>query len=220
MRYPLVLLVLTALLGGIVPCQAQNLLPNPEFDQDVTGWPPPQYYTTALSWDPHHSAFGPGGSALLSLPYGASLQTSACVPVTPGISYAWGGQFMFPVSVQGQSFQLSLGWTSDTSCANPIGGLYLSAGDSPVGQWRTLSGQGTAPAGAKSALFVVQLSANLDSEAHAMNFDDVFLGPAGTVGPGQADEIPALSPLGLVALALGLGLAALQRLSRAWDEKV
>ncbi len=217
MRYLLVLLVL---LGGLVPCRAQNLLPNPEFDHDVSGWSPPPFYTHGLSWDRFHSAFGLGGSALLSLPFGAALSTSACVPVKPGVTYAWGGQYMFQTAVPSQFVQFTLTWTTDTNCVNGIANVDLLSNETPPGQWRILFGQSTAPAGAAAVLFTAVFDPNLDSQAHALNIDDVFLGPVGTVGPRQADEIPALSPLGLLALALGLGAAALQLLSRARGKKV
>jgi hypothetical protein len=72
----------------------------------------------------------------------------------------------------------------------------------------------TAPAGATGALFSVTMNSNADSLTHAVNFDDVYFGRKGTVGPNQASEIPALSLPGLFALALGLSFAALWVLSK------
>jgi hypothetical protein len=216
------LLALIVLLGGLVPCQAQNLLPNPEFDHNVSGWtPPPLVYPNALSWDSSQSAFGLGGSALLSTSFGVGgdLSASACVPVTPGVTYSFGGQYRFPTTFGGHAFQLSMIFTSDPSCTT---GALLGASSSlqyaaqnPPGQWQTLAGPDTtAPPGAVKALFIASLESVIDSQSHAVNVDDVYLGPQGTVGPRQAEEIPALTLPGLFGLALGLSFAAFWVLSK------
>src|SRR5215813_11736289 len=115
MRY---LVVLVAVLGSLVPCQAQNLLPNPEFDHNVSGWTPPQYYVNDLVWDSTKSAFGLGGSALFTTNFGinGALITTACVPVTPGVTYSFGGQYLFPVAAGTHAIQFDLEFTTDAGC--------------------------------------------------------------------------------------------------------
>lgn len=217
MRY---LAALIVVLGSLVPCQAQNLLPNPGFDHDVSGWTAPPYYTNDLVWDSAHSAFGLGGSALFTTNFGINglLETTACVPVTPGVTYSWGGQYRFPVGTGTHSIQFTLGFATDLGCRNGLGLVSSPASYpylGPAGQWRTLAGPDlVAPANARAALFSVISSSVGDSEPHAVGFDDLYLGPRGTVGPFQGNEVPTLSPSGLLALALGLTVAAVCALRR------
>jgi len=209
-------------LCSLVPCQAQNLIPNAEFDQGVSGWTPPTFYPNTLLWDPSNSAFGPGGSAILTSPYGVGgsfIRTiSPCMSVTPGVTYSWGGQYRFGTAVITDAFLFSLQFTNDPGCTNPVS-LTNSPGRSPVqdppGPWRTLAGPDvTAPPGATGAVVIATMAENIDSELHTLSLDDVYFGPRGTVGPNQAPAIPTLSQAGLYALALGLGAAALWLLRR------
>jgi len=219
------LAVVTVVLASLVPCRAQNLLPNADFDHDVSGWTvlangsfPPNL----LSWDATRSSSGPGGSALIHTPIGLGgllSIASTCVPVTPGVTYSFGADYQFPSAAGPDFFLVSVGFASDAACANGIGGPDSSVqfpSLNPIGQWRTLAGPDvTAPPGAASALFAAAMASNLDSVPHEVNFDHAYFGPRGTVGPGQAvTEVPTLSEAGLLALALGLGVAALGVLRR------
>jgi hypothetical protein len=203
MRY---LAVLVVVLGSLVPCQAQNLLPNPEFDHDVSGW-----RGGLLTWDPTHSAVGPGGSGLLTTNFGVggALGASVCVPVKPGVAYSFGGRYLFPFLLGDQEVGLTVTFTSDAGCLNLLSQSSISEVSSgkPVGQWLTLAGPDVvAPAKATAASFTLALESTFDPVAHAVNFDNLYFI--------QGDEIPALSLPGLFVLALGLGAAAVWMLRR------
>jgi len=219
MRY---MALLAMVLGSLVPCQAQaqNLIPNPEFDSGITGWTPPQFYNF-LAWDPVHSAFGPGGSAVMNSPFGieGTLGSfSSCVPVTPGVTYSWGGQYRFGTAIATDFVQLSAVFFNDPGCTSGIfaADTVGESPQSPLGEWRILAGPDvTAPPGATGALIAVYFGSIADAQTHSLSFDDVYFGRQGTVGPKQGfADVPTLSPISLCALALALGAAALWLLRR------
>jgi hypothetical protein len=219
MRYLAVAVVVV--LSSLVPCRAQNLLPNPEFDHDVSGWAPPSSYPATLSWDNTRSVLGLGGSALIQTPFGIGgfLCITACAPVTPGVVYSFGGQYQFPVRAGTHGVEMSVTFTSDAGCLNGIADFdspLQNASSTPAGVWQVLAGpDATAPPGAVAALYAACQNSFIDPETHASNFDDLYFGRQGTVGPNQAPlELPTLSWTGLFTLIFGLASAALWVLRR------
>ena len=217
MRYLAVAVV--AVLSSLVPCRAQNLLPNPEFDHDVSGWREISHRLPVLAWDNTQSV-GLGGSALIQIPFGegGEICILACVPVTPGVVYSFGGQYQLPVQAGATFVQMSLIFASDSLCSSGISEVLSPAGipGTPPGQWRVLSGpDAAAPPGAVAVEFRACQGSTFDNDkTHTSRFDDLYFGRQGTVGPNQGIELPTLSWTGLFTLTLGLSAAALWVLRR------
>jgi hypothetical protein len=125
--------------------QAQNLVQNPGFTGDLSGWtivPSPTY---AVAWDGTQGS-STLGSASIDLPSSAgsfdSYFLQQCVPVAPSTLYDLGASFRFPGSVTTVPVGgLIFHYFSDPSCTAMTGavvnGFGLSGGASPADTWLT-----------------------------------------------------------------------------------
>jgi hypothetical protein len=129
--------------------------------------------------------------------------------VQPGVVYSFGGNVRFRAS-QNSSAIFWLRFFSDGACLTGITPpLNSTLVDSrTLGVWMPSAGTGgLAPAGAASATleFVLfGIGTNGTSERAAADFDDVYVGRAGTVEPPV--PVPFLSRAGLLAFAIALAL--------------
>ena len=210
MRY---LAVAVVVLSSLVPCRAQNLLPNPEFDHDLSGWLTGSESPPAFFWD-NTLSVGPGGSVLIHPIAEATSCLVACVPVTAGVVYSFGGQYQFPSQAGTHEVQIIVNFSKNADCIQGgLGQVYSPRRDpsiTPPGQWWVLAGSDvTAPPGAVAAEYDACQFAGQFSRDPISSFDDLYFGPQGTVGPRQVVDVPALSWTGLCALVCGLSTAAL-----------
>jgi hypothetical protein len=91
-RLLLPLLTAALLLGRPAPAQSENLLVNPDFDHDLSGWT--SSYPEGAVWNAVDAAGDPAsGSALLSR--NALLLTAAGIPVVAGDRYRLAGHTLF-----------------------------------------------------------------------------------------------------------------------------
>ena len=196
------------------PRAGRTSSPDPHFAFGISAWSlrlSPGIAATLVR-DPGPGADGSPGFAALA---GASLNpvnlfARTCVPVQPGVVYSFGGVVRFRTTQQSQAF-FTLNFYPDTACGTgvlsppPPPSSAVASGATP-GAWTLCAGTGaTAPAGAASAALELTLSGVSPGGTPSADFDDVYVGRAGTVEPPPA--VPSLSPAGVLVLGLALALA-------------
>jgi hypothetical protein len=193
------------------PMFAFNLVTNPSFNGNLTGW----NLNPSTTFDSSNDATGmPGsGSARLAFAAGGASTTVAvdqCITTGPG-TYTLGGKVLIPngQSVGGSGI-ITVSFFSGGNCTTGL--LFFdSLSTSATGSFVTLSKSTTAPAGTTNAWVTGQNSA-AGAGTHTVNYDDfVFDNGLAPIVPGGA---PTLGPFGLlvttIALA-GLALVALRQ---------
>ena len=166
---------------------AQNLLPNPDFDQSgapIAGWQVIFPATSTFDWDAEdaddcvgRSGSGRGVNSATGVNGDASFQ--ACVPVTPGTVYSFGGRVLFSEA------QATTGYVGVLVTFYSLGGCAGTALDDfnslPVvytdsaGFWTaTRLDEAEAPVGAQSAAFRVVLVKNQDSGGLEVFLDRMY----------------------------------------------
>lgn len=169
------------LLCGALEAQAQNLIQNPGFTGDLSGWTvvPSGAYTVA--WDGAQGDSAPG-SVSLDLPSSAgsfdAFFLQQCIPVTPATAYDVGGSFRFPsgvatVPVGNMFFQ----YFANPDCTAQVGGtdgFGLSGGASPADTWLTANYPNglTTPAAAAAVRLTLRFTTFAAGAAHGW-FDDL-----------------------------------------------
>jgi hypothetical protein len=194
--------------------RGQNLVPDPHFASGISAWSLrlSPGITSSLAHDPGPGADGFPGFATLTGASGGfvSYFARSCVPVQPGVVYSFGGAVRFRSSQQSQAF-FRLSFYPDAACGTTILGPPTPPSSSTgpgqtAGAWTLCAGSGaTAPVGAASAALELALASVSLNENPAADFDDVYVGRAGTVEPPAA--VPSLSQAGVLALGVALALA-------------
>jgi hypothetical protein len=171
------------LLVGVLEAQAQNLVQNPGFTSDLSGWTPISSPNYTVAWD---GAFGVNapGSASFDLPSSLSNMNfyflHQCVPVAASTAYDVGGTFLYPGAVEtipASGFVLSPYSTPD-STGPALGGFDfgLSYTTSPPNTWLTTTyprGLIT-PAGTASVRLLLRFTTTAAGAAHGW-YDDIRL---------------------------------------------
>jgi hypothetical protein len=162
------------------PAAAQNLLANPGFDQNLSGWFTGNFDPQRSSLDANGSAHS--GSAQANVAGGTPFGGTAlhqCVPITAGTTY----DFSFKVRMADPVGRLVgiLQFFPNAGCngASLSGNSFTSQIGKP-NSWHTVHFALTAPAGAVRAS--VQLSATNDLGPQTILYDDVYFGPAAPTG--------------------------------------
>jgi hypothetical protein len=217
-RFRLALLFILA--GSIAsPAVAVNLVVNPSFAGDTTGWE----LGRAVAFAPVDATGVAGsGSAVSSLFNFDILPTtelaiSQCITTGPG-NYTFGGKVLLPLD--SPVFQLAgvfgiihASYFSGADCSTGfLGGA--SVGTGVRGSFQTLSAPITAPAGTTHIQITGINSVNRPGR-HYVIFDDLVLdkGEPDIPALGPSD-IPALGPFGYLALIVALaamGIFVLRR---------
>ncbi|MCM3877457.1 MAG: hypothetical protein NEA02_13710 [Thermoanaerobaculia bacterium] len=197
-----------------VPAQAQNLISDPHFASGISAWSPQVTpgITTTLFRDPGLGIDGaPGFAVLTGGSFGPiSYSARTCVPVQAGVVYSFGGAVRFRSS-QGSSAVFWLSFFSDGACGTPVSPPPPAAASTGASGlvpdwWTQCRGIGaTAPPGAASAALDFVLFGISTSQSPIADFDDVYVGRAGTVEP--PFPVPLLSRAGILALGVALALA-------------
>jgi hypothetical protein len=117
--------------------QAQNLVPNPGFDHDISGWTAPQGSVLWSNLDAGGSAFS-GSLSAEPLAGGASSASvrSGCFPASPG-AYSFQYKYYMP-GTQPSGMGVFLRWYSDASCSQLIDNSS-SLGGGHNTAWESLS---------------------------------------------------------------------------------
>jgi hypothetical protein len=164
------------------PTTAQNLLPNPSFDDGIefTGWSVGDFGTWTLGDDGascalSSAAVGQSGPAGGGEPY-LSLYGFDCMPIDPvALPDLWlGGLYKTSAPV---NFRLYARFYSDTGCANPLEYSDAISG-LPTGGWNGL--QGSVPVPGTAAAF--QLWSDVIPQTSGMppfaaSVDQLYAGP-------------------------------------------
>ena len=194
--------------------RGQNLVPDPHFASGISAWSLrlSPGITATLARDPGPGADGaPGFAALAGSSFNpVNLFARTCVPVQPGVVYSFGGAVRFRAIQQSQAF-FTLNFYPDAACGTailspPPPPSSAATSGATTGVWTPCAGTGAAaPAGAASAALEFTLSGVSPGGTPSADFDDVYVGRAGTVEPPA--PVPSLSRAGVLALGLALALA-------------
>jgi hypothetical protein len=199
--------VCLALLLGARSVSAQNLLTNPDFNTDLSGWSTfgAVFDGTAGSPSPGSAQFG-GSIATTNSTIFVSL--TQCVSVVAGNSYDASGQLRLSSAPSGGTAFVAVAWYTGASCTSPV---QTDGGNGVSGAaFQKSGGSFVAPAGAVSANFTVWIATSTTPGSFTGNLDDAFLG---TPGP---PPVPTMSTAWLTffgAGLLGAGVMALRRQS-------
>lgn len=178
-RFTHKLLSAILLAGFSISGQAQgNLLENPGFETDFTGWD--QYFGRIGEWSSEDADnSGSSGSALLGNE-GTSdgvvpLVLNQCLPAQAGQEYQFGGDVRVPAGQpSGTSAYIFVYPFTNSDCAGDLG-TFQNTGNSS-GNWVSIDSVITTGAGVQSILFAIGVfkpqGETADAEAY---FDNLFL---------------------------------------------
>jgi hypothetical protein len=100
-----------------VPTQAQNLLQNPGFDHDLSGWDH-MLYVSHVSDD----GWPAPGAMRLSSSFCCTQEASQCIPVVGGARYEFGAAFKLGPVAPGQAgdgIGIDIFWHTSADCSGP-----------------------------------------------------------------------------------------------------
>ena len=187
MRLPIPILL--AVLASATAAGAANVIENPGFDDDTTGWAP-----TIASAITHDDADERGSLVSGSIEVtdtfvgnNANFAAYQCVPVVAGKTYAYGASVRIPGGQPAGSIGGSVfinGWSTSPTCS-PINIFDVPAGTaltvSVRDAWGPTQNWATAPPGAQAAYFWLRGAASFDGAK--VLFDNVFFLEDETCGP-------------------------------------
>jgi hypothetical protein len=167
------------LIGGAA-ASAQNLLTNPGFNTDVSGWTPIAADITAI-WNSEDASGSPSsGSASITETTASAGSAdgvaSPCIPVTAGGTYSFGARFKIPASQTSEpKAATAVTWYSGAGCSGSQN-TTSAPFQTTVGSWFTSSLSNViAPAGAAGALFSLYAGAGLAGTANVLADDAYFI---------------------------------------------
>jgi hypothetical protein len=126
---------------GVLDAQAQNLVQNPGFTFDLSGWTIPPGPQT-VTWDGAQGSSAPGSVFLSPTSSGSVFVLTQCIPAAASTAYDVGGSFRYPSSVTTTPVgSVLLYYYSDPGCSTGqlalSNSLQLSGGGSPADTWLT-----------------------------------------------------------------------------------
>ncbi len=170
-------------LASAGPATGQNLLDNPSFELDLSGWT--LQAPSDIHWDTRDTAGLPtsGSARIAEDTASATASLYQCLAVSAGSTYTMGSRVFVPASQDAQaSAGVSLDWYSSGDCTT---GSLGESGDSLAGgieeTWSRISIAALAPPGASSVaatLGVRNLDGTFDWVAF---FDDAYFGEGETL---------------------------------------
>lgn len=165
-----------------------NLLPNPEFDTDLSGWTGSQ----AQLYSPDDSDGSPtSGSVQFEVEDIGSESMTACVPVSVGVGYdlSLDVKLDFSPNNQGKAGMV-VRFKSAANCSGAdLQPFPANISLSFAPDWTKQQGVTTSPEGAVAALVSLTVTkTNGGGGSVVANLDEVFFGVAGG-GPGCGDPV-------------------------------
>jgi len=176
-----------ALLLCATPAVAGNILSNPTFDTDLSGW---LYVGTGI-WDPSDALAQANSGSVVGTNSSTSPFTyetvlvSACLPVSAGAGYDSSLDFRIPTG-QGVTVNafLEVGWYSQAGCSglDYVGSSSVASGTTADGVWHRAasSSPATAPPAATHANVRVHISKTQAGGVATAYFDNLVVKPQGT----------------------------------------
>lgn len=157
-----------------------NLIPNPSFESNTTGWtaaaPASLARSTAQAWI---------GSASAALTYGSSTSPlttkidGSLVPVTVGVRYT--ASCYMRANTTSRTCRIHINWHSANTAASQIDSQMSAAFTDSNATWTRVSTSGTAPAGATHASVSIYAASAASGEIHYV--DAVLFEAATGVSP-------------------------------------
>lgn len=196
---------------GLLPpsVAAQNLLTNPHFSGNLTGWQATPG-TSQTTYDATRSATADGTGSVGTIVhvdgfpgFADAFTPSQCLSgIVAGANYSFGGAVLAP-SRQGGGGRgsLKLAWFASSDCNGDQLALGIAetsqrgpaAGD-PADTWLAAQANAVAPSGANSVLFAMHgWSISGPTSDYQINFDDVFLVQA-PAPPPQPNGLCSVDP--------------------------
>src|SRR5262245_15736794 len=197
-----------ALLFSAGSASAQNLLVNPNFDTDSSGW---DHVTGTATFDSTVGSPTPG-SAQWTQNVGPNLAVfggvGQCVSVTPGTTYDFSGQLLMTNAPAGGGVKVALAMYGTSTCAPPSaqGSDFSASLVSAIGSWQTSSGQFSVPSGTFGIRFMQGLVTGPTGGDFTVNVDSGSFAVAAAV--------PTLGTSWLVLSLAGMGAAGVVALRR------
>ena len=194
------------------PAAAQNVLANPHFDTDLSGWPINNGGTFDGTRDANGSpTSGSVGETIALGVLTGTFEVRQCVTaVTPGNSYNYGGKVLLTQAPTDGQGTVSLLWWSSSDCTTGILQIDSTSHVTTVGSWTPVSATTVAPAGANSVSVSTELGTLGTAGTLQVNFDDMFF----QVAPAPRAPVPMLPGTSLAVLAGLLALLGARRLMR------
>jgi len=161
-----------------MPAAAQNILQNPGFDSDVSGWVNPYGFTVV--WDSRDANDSPGsGSAFATNTVGnggSSGMLSQCFPVSPDKMINFSGKIYQPSGQTGSgNGHIRLRYYTDTACSSYLGEGSSSMNQNSFDTWFEVSGNDSSPSSAQSVEMFLAIISDVLGEDFSVYFDDVVL---------------------------------------------
>jgi len=182
----LLILFLALVMVGPTAQATDNLLSNPDFDVDVSGWPDPYPDAdTLITHDTtmdHDDTPGVLGSLKLSnsITNGAADGPAQCVELEPATTYIAAGAIFRPTQANKPQAYLDLTYFASTDCTGPASGGHTGGGDYYLpsdidDEWYDAEFETTTFGSTHSAKFRL-FSGNTTDPTHAyVYFDNIYL---------------------------------------------
>jgi hypothetical protein len=204
--------LLSACAGLVLWCSAasasaQNLLTNPNFDTDLSGWSVfgAVFDGTAGSPTPGSAKFTASVAGTNATIFSGLTQ---CVSgIVAGTSYDVSGQLRLSSAPPGGTAFVAVAWYTGAACTSPVS--TDGANGVSGATFQTSGGSFVAPAGAVSANFTVWIATSTTPGSFTVNVDDAFLGT-----PAPPPPVPTVSTGWIVLCGAGLAAAAVSVLRK------
>jgi len=168
LRHPRPFLLALVLIAG--PAAAENLLQNPLFNTDLSGW---SNYGATPSWtsDDRYDSPTSGAMAIVAggdIPVGAA----QCVTLPGEGDYELGIDFVRAIGSSTAWAWISVGWYSGAACTGSLG--FDQDSTEASSGWQRLDHEWTAPGGSASARVAVYSQDT--GAAPELHFDNAYFG--------------------------------------------
>ncbi len=159
---------------------SENLVFNPDFDTDVSGWTAEA--EVSIAWSANDASLDPSsGSAevtnsVAGANNGRGVNQCVDIAVVEGAAYDFGGKALIPdAQARTGSAQVGLRWLAGPGCAGSTVGNQPRRETGTLGTWVELSStEQIAPAGAASVLFLAFPSKVEAGGSLVAHFDDLY----------------------------------------------
>ncbi|HTL45037.1 MAG TPA: hypothetical protein VL262_11920 [Vicinamibacterales bacterium] len=198
------------------PLLAQNLVTNPHFDTDLSGWNPVGIGTAFDGTKDANNSLSSGSVHAIqpiAIPNGANLNgVRQCVTgLTAGATYDFGGQILVNSAPAGGSASTELAFYSDNACTTPVGVTTAGASVFAGATFQPSNGSAVAPPGAVAAQIFQNERTAATPGTIDINEDEMFL----QLSASQVPTVPRWT-LGVLAGAVAAGgVLALRRRQRS-----
>ena len=168
-----------ALASSLASSNDENLLPNPSFDTDISGWSINTFVTEPNARWSDDDASGDAASGSAEVDFigigNNATQTGlfVCLPSAPGREYRFGGAGKLKQETEGAIASIFLSPNDDEGCNNPVGQSTLSYWST---DWEVKESTYITPEGTTHIRFMIGTGKwqGFD-ETLGSRFDDLFL---------------------------------------------